>query len=207
VTFIGLVLLQIRGRPLRAGLTAFAVAIGVTAVVALGVLTSSLRVTATQLLRVGAADFTVAQKHTDDLINSTISQEDIAALRRVPGVKSAVGALLSTDSYDADNPLVIEVGLDPSQQQAFGVDVLAGRSYRADASNEVMLGYVFANNIGKHVGDQITIDKHTYTVTGLLRTNVSFGNSTVTGAPVRSTTIHRRSLPPHRGHDHRVRGP
>jgi hypothetical protein len=83
VTFAGLVLLQIRGRPLRAGLTAFAVAIGVTAVVALGVLTSSLRVTATQLLKVGTADFTVAQKHTDDLINSTIAEDDIAALRRV----------------------------------------------------------------------------------------------------------------------------
>ena len=179
MTFLGLVLLQIRGRPLRAGLTAFAVAIGVTAVVALGVLTSSLKVTATQLLRVGTADFTVAQKHTDDLINSTIAEDDIAALRRIPGVKSAVGALLSTDSYDADNPLVIEVGLAPTEQAPFGVDILNGRSYSADAGNEVMLGYIFANKIGKQVGDSITIDKHTYRITGLYRTNVSFGNSTV----------------------------
>ena len=179
MTFVGLVLLQIRGRPLRAGLTAFAVAIGVTAVVALGVLTSSLRVTATQLLKVGTADFTVAQKHTDDLINSTIAEDDIAALRRIPGVKSAVGALLSTDSYDSDNPLVIEVGLAPTEQAPFGVDILRGRSYTADAGDQVMLGYVFANKIGKQVGDSITIDKHTYRVTGIYRTNVSFGNSTV----------------------------
>lgn len=179
MTFLGLVLLQIRGRPLRACLTAAAVAIAVTAVVALGVLTSSLKVTATQLLRVGAADFTVAQKHTDDLINSTISEEDIAGLRRVPGVKSAVGALLSTDKYDADNPLVIEVGLAPDEQAPFGVDILTGRSYTADAGDEVMLGYVFANKIGKHVGDTLAIDGHQYRVTGLYRTNVSFGNSTV----------------------------
>lgn len=179
MTFLGLILRQIRGRPLRTGLTAAAVAIGVTAVVALGVLTSSLRVTATQLLRVGTADFTVAQKHTDDLINSTISEEDIGALRAVPGIKSAIGALLSTDSYDADHPLVIEVGLEPSQQATFGVDVLAGRSYGPTAPDEVMLGYVFANSIGKHVGDPITVDGHRYQVTGIYRTNVSFGNSTV----------------------------
>jgi len=179
VTFIGLVLLQVRGRPLRAGLTAGAVAIAVTAVVALGVLTSSLRITATQLLHVGTADFTVAQKHTDDLINSTIAEEDIAALRRVPGVKSAVGALLSTDSYDADNPLVIEVGLAPDEQAPFGVDILRGRSYAADAGDEVMLGYVLANKIGKRVGDTVEIDEHVYRVTGIYRTNVSFGNSTV----------------------------
>jgi putative ABC transport system permease protein len=179
VTFFGLVLLQIRGRPLRAGLTAAAVAIGVTAVVALGVLTSSLKVTATQLLRVGSADFTVAQKHTDDLINSTIAEDDIAALRRIPGVRSAVGALLSTDAYDADNPLVIEVGLAPSEQEPFGVDILEGRSYAADAGDQVMLGYVFANKIGKHVGDSLEIDGHRYRVTGIFRTNVSFGNSIV----------------------------
>ena len=66
-------------------LTAGAVAIGVTAVVALGVLTASLKLTATQLLAVGRADFTVAQKHTDDLINSTISEDDMAAIGRVRG--------------------------------------------------------------------------------------------------------------------------
>ncbi len=179
MTFIGLTFRQIRSRPLRAALTAFAVAIAVTAVVALGVLTTSLKLTATQLLHVGKADFTVAQKHADDLINSTISEEDIAAIDRLPGVRRAIGALLSTDSYDADNPLLIEVGLDPAEQGPFGVDILRGRSYTADANDEVMLGYVFAENIGKQVGDTVEIGDHRYTVTGVYRTNVSFGNSTV----------------------------
>jgi putative ABC transport system permease protein len=42
-----------------------------------------------------------------------------------------------------------------------------------------MLGYAIAKQIGKDVGQTITIDKKTYTVTGLYRTNVSFGNSTI----------------------------
>jgi putative ABC transport system permease protein len=179
MTFVGLILRQIRARPLRTGLTAAAVAIGVAAVVALGVLTISLKQTATELLQVGKADFTVAQKHTDDLINSTISEADIAKIATIPGVHSVVGALISTDSYNADNPLLIEVGLEPSAQEPFGVKILTGRSYTATATDEVMLGYVFAEQVGKKVGDRITIDNHDYTVTGLYRTNVSFGNSTV----------------------------
>ena len=42
-----------------------------------------------------------------------------------------------------------------------------------------MLGYVFAKNVGKKVGDQITLDGRPFKVTGLYRTNISFGNSTV----------------------------
>ncbi|MBK5289410.1 MAG: ABC transporter permease [Acidimicrobiia bacterium] len=179
MTFFGLILRQIHARPLRALLTAGAVAIGVSAVVALGVLTASLKLTATQLLEVGRADFTVAQKHTDDLINSTISEDDMAAIGRVPGVSRAVGALISTDNYNADNPLLIEVGLKPSDQEPFGVDILAGKSYAADSTSDVMLGYVLAKNIGKQVGDNLVIDGNTYHVTGLYSTNVSFGNSTV----------------------------
>ncbi len=179
VTFVGLILRQIRSRPLRAGLTALAVAIGVTAVVALGVLTVSLKTTATELLKVGNADFTVSQRNTNDLINSTISVSDIAAINRIPGVGRAIGALISTDSYDSNNPLVIEVGLAPVDQAPFGVHILDGVSYTGGATDQVMLGYAFAKNVGKQVGDTIVIDKHSYHVVGLYSTNVSFGNSTV----------------------------
>jgi len=179
VTFLGLILRQIGARPLRSSLTAAAVAIGVAAIVALGVLTTSLKLTATQLLDVGSADFTVAQKHTDDLINSTISEEDLAAMGRVAGVRRAIGALISTDRYNADNPLVIEVGLAPADQAPFGVDILEGRSYTADTADEVMLGYVFAKKIDAHVGDTIKVGDHNYRVVGLYSTNVSFGNSTI----------------------------
>ena len=179
MTFIGLILGNIRSRPLRATLTAAAVAIGVMAVVALGVLTASLKQTAAQLLQVGYADFTVSQKHTDDLINSQFPQSEIAEMAKVPGVKHAVGVLISTDKYDADHPLMIEVGLQPTDQAPFGVHLLTGRSYTADSTDEVMLGYVFANDIHKKAGDPMTIAGKTYRVTGLFRTNVSFGNSTV----------------------------
>ena len=91
----------------------------------------------------------------------------------------AVGALISTDSYDSNNPLVIEVGLAPTDQAPFGVNILHGQSYATNATNQVMLGYTFAKNVGKRVGDTIVIDNHSYHVVGLYSTNVSFGNSTI----------------------------
>lgn len=179
MTFVGMILQNIRARPLRAALTASAVAIGVMAVVALGILTTSLKETATQLLQVGAADFTITQRNTDDIINSTISEDEIAAIGEVPGVQRAVGALIATDGYDADHPLVIQVGLAPEDQEPFGVEIIEGGTYAADASDEIMLGYTFANDVRKGVGDTVTFDEDVYRVTGIYRTNVSFGNSTV----------------------------
>ena len=102
--FFGLIGHNIAARPLRATLTAAAVAIGVMAVTALGVLTASLKETATQILQVGNADFTIAQKNTDDIVNSTIDEADIAAIGQVPGVGSVVGALIDLDRVRRRQP-------------------------------------------------------------------------------------------------------
>jgi len=179
MSFVGLILHNIGARRLRAALTASAVAIGVMAVIALGTLTVSLKEAATGILKVGDADFSVAQRHTDNLLNSTIQATDIGEMREVPGVESAIGALVDLEAYDGDNPAVVQVGLDPAAQETFGVVLLRGRAYRPDSTDEVMLGYVLAHSIDKDVGDALTIDDHTYRVVGLYRTNVSFGNSTM----------------------------
>jgi putative ABC transport system permease protein len=179
LSFLGLIKSNVAARRLRAALTGGAVAIAVMAVVALGTLTLSLKESATGILHVGNADLTLAQKHVDSLLNSTISMADIAKVAKVPGVQDAIGALVQIDRYDASNPGVIQVGLEPGAQRSFGVVLLKGRSYRATAEHEVMLGYTLAETIHKDVGDELTIDAHTYRVTGLYRTNISFGNATM----------------------------
>jgi hypothetical protein len=57
MTSLGLVRHNVLRRPLRAVVTSLAVAIGVMAVLALGVLTYSLRQTAVSVLKTGNADF------------------------------------------------------------------------------------------------------------------------------------------------------
>jgi putative ABC transport system permease protein len=176
VTFLGLIGDNVWSRKLRSLFTGLAVAIGVMAVLALGVLTSSLQETATAILKVGNADFTIAQK-SGDLLSSTISDADLAAMEKVPGIAHVVGALITTGRYDSSHPGVIEVGLDPDAQGPFGVVILEGRSYAKDSPNEMILGAVLAQDLHKGVGDSLYMDGKTRKVVGIFRTNVSFGNS------------------------------
>lgn len=179
MSFVRLILYNVASRRFRAAVTAFAVAIGVMAVFALGVLTSSLEHSATEILQVGNADITVAQKHTDNILNSSISQDAIKQMGQVPGVRRAIGALIQIDKYDASHPAVIEVGLAPDAQAPFGVKILQGNSYAVNSPDQVMLGYVLAQSLHKKVGDTLLIGKKNRTITGLYSTNISFGNSTM----------------------------
>lgn len=178
MTFAGLIGQNVWSRKLRSLFTALAVAIGVMAVMALGVLTTSLTRSATSILQVGDADFTIAQRG-GDILSSTITDADLEQMRQVPGVAQVVGALIQTDRYDADHPGVIEVGLAPEAQGPFGVVILDGVSYAAGSPDDVMLGAVLAQNLHKSVGDTLDMGGRARNVVGIYRTNVSFGNSTM----------------------------
>ncbi len=178
MTFAGLIVQNVSARKLRAGLTAVAVAIAVMAVMTLGILTTSLKSTATEILKVGNADFSVAEKN-QDILSSTITTQDLTAMSKVPGVGSMVGALIQTDRYDSGHPGVIEVGLDPAAQKQFGVVLLQGQSYAPTSPDQIMLGYVLAQSLHKTVGDTLVMGGKTRHVVGIYRTNVSFGHSTM----------------------------
>ena len=84
MTFVGLIGQNVWSRKLRSVVTSIAVAIGVMAVLTLGVLTASLQKSATEFLKVGDADFSVAQKNGDSL-NGSSKDADPAAMGKVKG--------------------------------------------------------------------------------------------------------------------------
>lgn len=176
MTFLGLLRHNVARRRLRAVVTAVAVSIGVTAVLALGVLTYSLKETATAILRTGNADFSVSQRGASDILYSAIDQRDVQALQRTRGVESAVGVFVATARIDADHPFFIEVGLAPKDQAEFGVTVDVGRSYRETAGDEMMLGWRAAQTFGVHVGDTFRIEERRFKVVGIFSTKNVFGD-------------------------------
>ncbi len=155
-----------------------AVAIAVTAVVTLGVVTASLQKSAANILSLGKADFIVAQKGVSTALSSTVTEDQISRLAATPGVQSAVGVLVSDIRLDATNPLFLQIGVEPQQLPAFGVKVVAGRAYSAHAGNELMLGWQAAQNLGKHVGDRLRVGTLTFTVVGIFSlANEPFANA------------------------------
>mgnify|MGYP003344653300 FL=1 len=176
MTFFGVVGRMIGARPLRSLVTAFAVAIGVSAVMALSVLTYSLRATATSIMQTGKADFTVAQFGSADLLNSTIDERDVDAIRSMHGVASAVGTYVATANLGASQPFFLEIGLNPNEQAAYGVIVVRGRSYGPTAPSEIMLCWRAALHLGVTVGARVHIEELSFTVTGIYNTGNAVGD-------------------------------
>ena len=156
---------------------AFAVALAVMTVVTLTVVSSGLETAASAVLTVGKADFTVAQNGVSDLLYSNIDTGQLARIGATPGVRSSVGVLLETERIDAADPLFIEIGIQPDDLTTFGVPVVAGSAYGATASNEVMLGWRAAQNLGLHVGDLFHANGTENRIVGIYSTGISYGDS------------------------------
>lgn len=177
MNLIDLIRQNLAARKARSILTGGAVAIGILTIVALGVLTSSLRQTALSVLRIGRADFSVAQEGVSDLLYSAVDVNDLDHVRTLPGVESAIGVLVAPAKLDSEHPLFLKIGVPPESLAEFGVNVVEGRAYTAGAQNEIMLGYRAAADLNKKVGDKIQIEDYAYTVTGIFSTGQVFGDS------------------------------
>jgi len=177
LTFVGLVGRDLASRKTRTVLTAMAVAISVMAIVTLSVVTKSLQDSAAAVLQMGRADFVVAQKGSPGVLDSVVTDTQVGGVAKVPGVTSAIGALVTTTRLDADHPQFLQIGLDPAALERFGVQVVAGRAYAPTSENEIMLGWQAAEDLGKHVGDSIVIDRTTYQVVGIYSIKQVFGDT------------------------------
>ncbi|MDE3097276.1 MAG: ABC transporter permease [Chloroflexota bacterium] len=175
--FLALITRNVLTRRVRAGLTGLAVAMAIMTVVALGVLTHSLRRTAISVLQTGSADFTVAQKGVSDVLYSSLDNSQVARIKAEPGIQSIVGVLVAAIKLDSSHPFFLELGIPPDELAPFGVQILKGRPYTATATNEVMLGWRASQDLHKNVGDVINIDGNNFTVVGIYSVGNVFGDS------------------------------
>jgi putative ABC transport system permease protein len=176
VTFLGLVVHNVWAKRFRSLLTALAVAIGVSTILVLGIVTESLRTSAASILQVGKADFTVAQKGASEILDSVMTEQQLAGLQQTPGVRSAIGVLLDTEKLNDDNPLFVEIGIDPADLQPFGVTILRGRAFDPKAKDEMILGWRLAQDLGVEPGDTLDVAGGRKTVTGIFSTGNVFGD-------------------------------
>jgi putative ABC transport system permease protein len=176
MSFLAVILHNVGVKKLRLALTALAVAIGVVTVVSLGVVTYSLQQSDLALLETGRADFTIAQKGVSDILSSSIDAATMQRIQTSPGVAQVTGVLIGTTRLNAANPLFLEIGIDPAQLKAFGVTIVAGRAFGASATNELLLGWRAAQNLGLHAGDFLAMDGQRFKVTGIYSTGQALGD-------------------------------
>ena len=155
-----------------------AITFAVLVVVTLDVSSNSLKKSAAAVISVGKANITVAQKGGSNVPSSGIDDNEVARLRWVPGVTSAVGVLVETERINTSNPSFLEFGIAPQDLTAFGVTVVARHPSTADATNQVMLGWRPAANLNLHVGSRFYAQHTWNTVTmGIFSTSNALGDA------------------------------
>ncbi len=169
MSFVALIIKNLVRQRIRTGLTVLGISIGITTVVALGVVTNSFKASAGELIRLGGADFMVAQKGAADLSFSVVPQEDVAALAAYPGVARAEGMLFHITRVGS-NPYFITMGLTAEDLAMNPPPLIEGTLWGAGATNELILGKRAAADLGAGAGDVVTIDDRPFRVTGIYKT-------------------------------------
>ena len=166
MSFLGLIFKNLLRQPVRAGLTLLGISVGITTVVALGIITSGLKSTFSDVLTMAGADFMVAQDGSADLSFSTVPEGDEARVAQLPGVARAVPALMHITQMGG-NPFFILMGFRPEDLAFSPPRIVEGALLSAGATDEIMLGDSAAAALGKGVGDTLTFGDRTFRVVGV----------------------------------------
>jgi putative ABC transport system permease protein len=169
MSFIALIIKNLIRQRIRTGLTILGISMGITTVVALGVVTSSLKESMGEIIRLGGADFMVAQEGAADLAFSVVSEEDAIALGRQPGVDRAEGVLFHVGRLGS-NPFFFLFGREADGLASAPPPLVDGRLWSSDSSDEVILGRRAADDVGAQVGQTVTIEKRPFEVVGIYQT-------------------------------------
>jgi len=169
MSFLSLILKNLVRQRVRTALTVLGISIGITTVVALGVVTDSLKATSGEILQLGDADFMVAQEGAADLSFSILPQDSVSALLEQPGVESAEGMLFHVARVGS-NPYFFLIGREHSGLAARPPHLIAGKVWQAGATDEILLGKRAADDLAAGVGDTISIEDRPLTVSGIYQT-------------------------------------
>lgn len=169
MSFVSLLFRNLIRQKVRTGLTVLGICVGITTVVALGVITGGLKEMAGDILRAGESDFMVAQKGSADLAFSAVSDADRAAVSEVEGVADATGVLVHVTRVGS-NPYFFIMGVAPEDLSFAGLQMVEGETLQPGDTGKILLGTGAARNLNLSAGDVISIDQSDVTVAGIYRT-------------------------------------
>lgn len=169
LSFLTLTLKNLLRQRVRSALTVLGIAIGVTTVVALGVITAGLRSASGEFVNSGGADFMVAQEGASDLSFSAVSVRDWKAIEARPDVERAAGILFEVADVGS-NPFFLLFGYEPGSLRGGVLPLTGGRLLRPGATNEALLGTRGAKELRARIGDSVVFDHAGFRVVGTYRT-------------------------------------
>jgi putative ABC transport system permease protein len=166
MSFLLLIISNLLRQKIRTGLTVIGMSIGITAVVALGVITHSAGAATSGLLRAGGSDFSVGRAGSADLSFSILTEQDVQKVATYPEIEHVTPVILAISKVGS-NPFFAQIGVMPEDLRYFHVDLVEGRELSADAPNEIMLGSEAANQLNARAGDTVKVRDLDFNVVGV----------------------------------------
>ncbi len=164
----------------RSSLAIVGIAIGITVIVALGMVTGGLKTSTQSTLKAGGAEITVIQAGSGSFGfgsgSSSINDSYVTDIQKLSGVKDTVGILRvisnapsgSNSSFSGGGFSI--TGINSSKLSLAGVDSVNGTIFTNGSANEIIMGKTAAQDLNKTVGDTVNLYGKDFTVTGIFET-------------------------------------
>ncbi len=169
MSFWQLILKNLFRQRMRTTLTVAGISIGITTVVALGVIADGLMSSAAEVLTTAGSDFMVGQRGSADLTFSTVTEEEWQLIAERSDVERAVGALITVTRVGG-NPYFVAIGVDPVQLESVPLIIESGRVLARETRDEIMIGYKAAKSLNLDIGDTLELENMAFQVVGVYRT-------------------------------------
>ncbi len=188
MSFLSLVVKNPFRNKTRTSLAIVGIAIGITIIVAMGMITGGLQSSTQSTLKAGAAEITVTHAGSNSFISTggTLDQSWVTKVENISGVKTAAGVLsVSNSSFGSTSGsstssssrtggmggLTI-VGIDSTQLSLVGVSSadVNGSLFSNGSTSEVIIGKNLAQSLNKTVGDTINLYGKDFKITGIYQT-------------------------------------
>ena len=166
MSFVLLVFGNLLRQKIRTTLTVIGISIGITAVVALGVITESARAAVGGLLTGGGADMTVWRSGSSDLTFSILTDQDVENVAAYEEVEHVTPVLLAISKVGS-NSFFAQFGVRAEDLDVFEVPLVEGRRLAPGADDEVMLGRDAAGQLDASLGDTVDVRDVPFTVVGI----------------------------------------
>jgi putative ABC transport system permease protein len=156
--FLTFILKNIARRRFRSTFTIVGVAMAVGAVVALVGVSSGFQEAFVGSYQQRGIDMVVIRAHVTERLSSALNENIEATLRAMPEVRDVAPVLMDVVSFEDVNLIGVTVyGWRPGSAESRDIELLAGRNLAAGDKRCVMLGTLLAKNLGKKVGDSVSI--------------------------------------------------
>jgi putative ABC transport system permease protein len=174
--FVLLILRNLLRQKIRTSLTVLGMSIGITAVVALGIITESALSSTLQLFTAGGSDFAIGRAGSSDLTFSVLTEEDLNDVEAYDEIGHVTPVLMAFARVGS-NPFFLELGVRPSDLAYFDAPLVAGRRLQEGASREAMLGDQAAKDLNANVGETVTLRQNpeeSFTVVGIFDSGTTY---------------------------------